>query len=282
MESNAKIGLYSLELLSKYLDKFESYWQPAQAGDQPEAIHQMRVNARRIRTLLRSAKAVLPQHLSALEPEFKWIARSLGDVRDLDVHEKSVADTEVVRLIHDLRETRLIQLRHDLASKRFEELIVAARSQTGLKEPLASVPVILAAPDLVAKAFRRVTKAGSRIREDSAPLLIHDLRKRAKSLRYTVDCFADLYGKDAKQFVKHLKGLQDLLGSYQDSIVAQELANELRGHGCDAHLADWSAKSARLSDKTRAEIPGRLAELQGKPWKSLLGAMKRQQRETWA
>jgi CHAD domain-containing protein len=53
----------------------------------PDEIHRLRVAARRLRVALRLFRRMLPsQDVVRLRTDLRWFARSLGDVRDLDVY----------------------------------------------------------------------------------------------------------------------------------------------------------------------------------------------------
>ena len=54
-------------------------------GLDPEGVHKMRVATRRLRSALRAFKKVLPASVRSFIGEFKWLAATLGGVRDLDV-----------------------------------------------------------------------------------------------------------------------------------------------------------------------------------------------------
>ena len=61
---------------------------------------------------------------------------------------------------------------------------------------------------------------GRRIGDDSPAEALHDLRKKGKELRYLLEFFASLYAADVvKPMVSTLKGLQDVLGRFQDREV---------------------------------------------------------------
>ena len=62
------------------------------AGDDPEAVHKMRVATRRLRAALRVFEDMLPPSATHLRGELKWLAGVLGAVRDLDVQIHSLGD----------------------------------------------------------------------------------------------------------------------------------------------------------------------------------------------
>ena len=91
----------------------------------------------------------------------------------------------------------------------------------------------------LAGADRRVLRRGSRITAASPAEDLHDLRKRAKELRYLLETFAPLLDPgDARGAVKELKALQDVLGTFQDSEAQREAIYAL--------ATDMMAREGRL------------------------------------
>ena len=67
--------------------------RPLMLDGDPEGLHQMRVATRRLRAALRLFEQVVPTDAEALRAELKWLATSLGAVRDLDVQLESLRHT---------------------------------------------------------------------------------------------------------------------------------------------------------------------------------------------
>jgi CHAD domain-containing protein len=68
-----------------------------------------------------------------------------------------------------------------------------------------------------------VLRRGSRIADASPAEDLHDLRKRAKELRYLLETFPPTADPaDARVAIKELKALQDVLGTFQDSEAQRE------------------------------------------------------------
>jgi CHAD domain-containing protein len=60
--------------------------QPAVLDDRPDAVHQMRVTMRRIRSALATFRPILVRdHAEALRGELRWLSGVLGEARDLEV-----------------------------------------------------------------------------------------------------------------------------------------------------------------------------------------------------
>lgn len=110
----------------------------------------------------------------------------------------------------------------------------------------------------VAERIRRSAKKlitqGEAIEPTTEAEQLHDLRKRAKTLRYMVECFASLLVDDArKSFVKRLKALQDNLGEIQDAAVhAEELQRTLERLGKDGVQKTTLAAGRLLTDSLDA------------------------------
>ena len=103
-----------------------------------------------------------------------------------------------------------------------------------------ATPIAEAAPAMLRKRHRSVTKMGRRIRElDSEGL--HDLRKQLKKLRYAVDMLGPLYDPgEVAPYLRSLKDLQDAFGSMNDAAMAH---HELSGPDAPAR-ADPDAQRA--------------------------------------
>jgi CHAD domain-containing protein len=86
--------------------------------------------------------------------------------------------------------------------------------------PVGDRPVGELAAKRVAAADRTVVDKGRKIAADTPAEKLHALRKRAKELRYTLELFAPvLDGPGTRTVIKELKGLQDMLGAFQDGEV---------------------------------------------------------------
>ncbi|MGL5833572.1 MAG: CHAD domain-containing protein, partial [Waterburya sp.] len=100
--------------------------------------------------------------------------------------------------------------------------------------------------------------------------LLHDLRKSAKRIRYSLELFSQFYGESYQLYQQQIEGVQEILGQIQDihvlievlekrleSPIAEklpELANLLlktRNH----KWLEWQKSQKQfLADKTRAEF----------------------------
>ena len=204
-----------------------------------EFLHDYRVAVRRTRSILGQADGVFPAvALRHFRDEFAWLGQATSPTRDLDVFLLDLpafrdglpaerrADLKPFRAFlenhqHEAHRSLVAQLK----TRRYHNLI--ARWRTFLDEQAVGEPESEAteaatpAPDIASKriaaAHRRVIKDGRKITATSEPERLHDLRKDAKRLRYLLECFGGLFpAEEVQPEIKKLKGLQDVLGEYQD------------------------------------------------------------------
>jgi CHAD domain-containing protein len=62
---------------------------------------------------------------------------------------------------------------------------------------------------------------------------LHDIRKQVKRVRYQMSLFKKFYGEAYSEYVEDLKGIQEVLGKMQDSVVLAETLSRVLG--CNLH-----------------------------------------------
>jgi CHAD domain-containing protein len=207
-------------------------WDRAVRAEADDAVHQMRVAARKVRSLLQAS----PDSFGLTDDapvvgELRELGNVLGVARDAEVladRYRSALDDVPPDLVRGPIRERLVGgaeqrygsgLRHALAAirlPRYFRLLDALDAVVAEYPPADREP----GPAAVAKAGKKVRKAakaarhahGAADRDDA----IHRIRKRAKRLRYTADATG------AKKVSKRAKKLQSLLGDHQDSVVSRE------------------------------------------------------------
>lgn len=217
-----------------------------------EFLHDLRVAVRRTRSLLAAASRVMPEALRArFATEFKWLGGETSALRDLDVYllhfgdfvarapRVASTDLEPLRVLlehHQARERGRVAAALD--SERARVLLDEWRDvlhSLGWHESTledAQRPLANVALEHVRRAERRVLHFGRSLDSISPDEDFHELRKRAKKLRYLLEFFgAVLDRKATRARISELKGLQDNLGEHQDRAVQgaalQEFAREL-------------------------------------------------------
>lgn len=230
----ATTGKLAIDVLRSQAARFLELAPGARAGRDAEAVHQMRVAARRMRAALRLFGDVLPDpDASRLNAELKWIAGQLGDVRDLDVQIKRVdaiaaeANPQAalrpfsVWLAEAQRRPAQATLEAALRSPRFVD-VVQALHHVDDWTPSREVSLRQDAPRRLRRAFKALDRRARRLAVDSPASDFHKVRIRAKRLRYAAEFLTPVYGKAARRLAKRVVALQDLLGDLQDGTVGEQ------------------------------------------------------------
>lgn len=206
-------------------------WDRAVRAEADDAVHQMRVTTRQLRSLLQASpdSFALPDDVSILD-ELRELANILGEARDAEVLAERYRDAlaglppELVRgpvrqrLVDGAEHRYANGLRHSLAalrSTRYFRLLDALEAVIANAPPADRQPApvtVATAGKKVRKAAKSARRAGDADRDEA----IHRIRKRAKRLRYTASATG------ATKVSKRAKEIQSLLGDYQDSVVSRE------------------------------------------------------------
>lgn len=202
-----------------------------------DAVHQMRVACRRLRSALKAFKKIVAG-TEAVQAELKWLGEVLGEVRDLEVIRARCAarlatlDPGLIvgpvrtRLGDDLaarEEQGYHAIRETLSDRRYYALLDALDALLA-DPPLTGRAGKKAGKTLAAIAqrnFARIDRAYRHARalpeEAERETAMHEVRKAAKRARYT----AEVAG--LKDLAKRAEAVQENLGRHQDGVVAQEL-----------------------------------------------------------
>ncbi len=238
------------------LAKLEQHEPGTRLGLDAEELHQMRVATRRLRAAARFFEpAFRVSTRRALAVELRWLAGLLGAVRDLDVqlelltvrhsasgagggaeHDSSAEPgassgdplmAELREWLADERDARRAELQGALDSVRYRRLLARldaiARGRERLLVMAERSPVAVHGAAAVEKAQRRVVKHGRRIGKQPRAEELHELRIRAKRLRYVLEMVAALTGRSGRRLVRDLAELQEVLGMHQDACVAWDV-----------------------------------------------------------
>ncbi|MDD2857808.1 MAG: CYTH and CHAD domain-containing protein [Candidatus Nanopelagicales bacterium] len=214
--------------------------------DLPDAVHQVRVSARRLRSVLRTFDPLLDHEWAlALEEELSWLADEMGLIRDTEVLEERLlahatqldgpdallaipAITAMLdRRVEGARSGALAALRSDRHTYLIDDLIQAARAPQLQDSAYQACEDVL--PALVADAWRTLVKATHRLEIFGPAPEWHRARIKAKRARYAVDAVLPIFQGRVRRLSKELAEVTELLGDHQDAWVAQEFLRELAG-----------------------------------------------------
>jgi CHAD domain-containing protein len=260
------LGDWAYIAVEKHFNKTIKYEAEVLKDKDPEALHQMRVGMRRLRTAVTGFAPALDLPPAARERQIGKIARILGVLRDLDVLKKTLENQYKPTLPKS--EQKVINTALDyLAKKRIEAFKLVKRTLAGksnyspmkqsfqdwFKEPkyqiTAQLPILDVLPDLLLPEVSEfllhpgwvvgIEREENKIRPKAnldhqgveAQLskqgeMLHDLRKQAKRVRYQMELFTDFYGVTYAAYCQDVKKIQEVLGDIQDSMILSDFLTE--------------------------------------------------------
>jgi triphosphatase len=257
--------------------------RPAMLARKPEAVHQMRIGLRRLRTAISIFKDVVADSKREhIKGELEWITDELGPARDLDV-----LNAEVLRPLGDVAFDRagLAAIRKELESRRRQAYSDASRSIKSTRfahavleaaewieiGPWASTddPMLRLrrersiqahATAELARRRKKIRKQGKRLRKIDEDLR-HKLRIRAKKLRYGIEFFTSVFQGEKSErrrdaALSALKDLQGALGNLSDIAAREKLMSEMadaNGKGKDARKVPFVAGVIYGSQQARTD-----------------------------
>jgi CHAD domain-containing protein len=226
-------------------------WESQVRLEHPEAVHQFRVAARRLRSNLTAFAPLLEAGAVVdVSAGLQQAAAAVSDARNAEV----VAE-RVDRLLADLpsgpgapdtagTRARLAGLLGEtyrdswegsvdhLDSKRYDELTRRLDRFADLPpwRPRAGRPAPEVLAPVLREEWRRFRKRGRlALGEDTGAdheERAHDARKAAKRVRYVADSVVGVFGRRAKKLAKAAAKVQVVLGDYNDGLVTRSLLRE--------------------------------------------------------
>ena len=205
-------------------------WDRAVRADAEDAVHQMRVATRQIRSLLQASEDAFGlTDDDWVLGELRELAAVLGIARDAEVlaeRYRQALDSLPPELIRGPVRERLV----DGARRRYRAGL--RRSLTAMRSPryfrlldaleslvVSQPPSDSAEHTTVASSYRKVRRTAKEARDTSGAVrdhALHQIRKAAKRLRYVAAATGD------GEVEKRSKEIQSLLGDHQDSVVSRE------------------------------------------------------------
>jgi inorganic triphosphatase YgiF len=236
----------------------------------PDQVHQLRVAIRRLRSLLKTFKALAGDPgARALNSALDALAGELDAARELDVF-----IAEVWRPASDAAPSpplsafgRALLAAQTRAYLHMEAALEGPAARTLLLEaaawleagPWAEDPALAALRDQPAITFAaglldhrlgKVLKGAPKL-EDLAPAARHRLRLKVKTLRYAAEDLAALFPdhpRRIERFMAAAKAVQDTLGALNDQARAATLAHEVA-------VAHGDADAAFVAGQLTATLP---------------------------
>ena len=269
--------------------------EPRVRSGDAAAVHEMRVALRRLDVLSRVMSGPDTPWITRSRNTIRTLVTALGRVRDCDVQliflsaEAARRDPAEQHAIAPLREKlgheRNVARRALLAQLDSEatrawidswESELTREVANDASSPRTSV----VAEELVRAQARKLRKRADRLGPDSSSEDYHEVRIRAKRLRYSLDAFADLYGAPASEYLHALSRLQDVLGTLHDASIRAERFSAIAAASPDLPAATTFVmgriveSDARSLEECRARFPKAWRRVRRRRWRELRMQMK--------
>lgn len=243
--------------------------EQATAGlaEEPESVHQMRVATRRMRVALRMDRGDIASG-RRLRDELAWLGTLLGRVRDVDVLAERLAEdgvslpetdlpafAEVLAALLAARSRAADALIDALQRQRYRALLRALAGEA--KGPAGSADGDPTPTELLARPVRALHLQLAASAQSPSDAGWHILRIRVKRVRYAAEVVSRLVGRNQRthltELAREARDLQDLLGTFQDTVAAEEHLRGLVADQPDSPAADALSPAGML-------VLGRLVE----------------------
>ena len=257
----------------------------------PGGVHKMRVNLRRLRSLLATFGSLFAGDAApSLREELRWIAGELGGARDAQVTRqrlRALASTPAEEALADRFDRELDAAETDgvrgsvaaLDSERYEQAFadLTAFVADPPWEPDAARPADEVVRRLVRRDWkrlrRRAARAGELSDQGERQQALHEVRKAAKRLRYSSEALVPAYGDDAARLARRAKKVQTVLGELQDSVISRAAMRDLAGDAQETSeafvLGGLHTREERLSaaaEDRYAEVWAKLDRKRNRRW----------------
>jgi CHAD domain-containing protein len=206
-----------------------------------ERIHQSRVALRRIRSNLRTFRLALdPKWGTSLRAELAWYANRLGQARDLQIIQGTIARTgpEVIApdemaALEAVVDARIATSLADIVAERggarrfqLTEQMMVLWDGPAFKDR-AKRPATDVLNPMLHRAWHDLRGSARSARKDPTDANLHKVRIRLKDLRYGCDTVALVEGGPARKTAKAAERLQNKLGDLHDAAFAIGWLEEL-------------------------------------------------------
>ena len=290
---SASNGDVALDLIQRQIRLLGHLQAEVVADRDPEPLHQLRVSLSRLRTALCQFAPALELPESVNERRIAAVARRTGLCRDLDVLGVRLREQLLPRLPEGEQHTlekAMRRLSRDRAQA-FDTLLEALRSPHYLKvlerlhkwqqkprfTALGQLPMLPWLVDWQAPFTAGLFLHPGWLEEDPAAENLHDLRKRIKQARYSLESLEGWCAPPLQAWIQDLRHAQDHLGELHDlhvlnrifegsehlrkvchlPVLRAELANQQH-----LHWLRWRELAQRLhQDSQRKAIRRELLEL---------------------
>ena len=241
LNNEKKYYVFAVEILEKYLKKISAEISGTVKADDIEHVHRMRVATRRLRTAMELFKGCFQRKtLRCFKKILPRITNTLGAARDTDVQieyltgvlrkNKNVKQRQGIKFIINKLKTKRKDLQpqiiscfdklekdnfFEIAGRRLKIALIECEIRELKKrgEKQAEKHNALA---MIRAAAADSTKNEKFLSLPENEMELHDMRKKFKHLRYSVEIFKSFYGDNADFVIETIKQIQEYLGEIHD------------------------------------------------------------------
>jgi CHAD domain-containing protein len=234
LEVETTVSMVSAPKLTEWLEDLSSAVERVRNSSDDEAVHDLRVALRRIRSLLRLVAPVYGQfHVDSIREELKRTADATGALRDeevlLETLEALKLDPGTLSALRPFLDKRTQR------EKTLRNSVIRLLADGSLDAPMRHLHALLALPcnpkkDKEARAFARHVVLDAqlvvderRLAEVSDVLAMHELRISHKRLRYAIEAFLPSLPPELRVWKDVSTKFQRALGDLHDHDVAIEI-----------------------------------------------------------
>jgi len=261
------VCVYGAEVIQRYLSAFRKEYPGLLRSRDIEFVHRIRVASRRLNTaLVIFHNDYHDKRMRVWQKDVRQATRILGQARDLDIQAACVKDflkglsepakrPGVRRLL-----LRIIQRRQRAQKKMLTVLDELDRHQTLTAIDIKSraraktkrgqfdvnyVELTAFASKAIIPRLKKFLSYDPYVEHVEAVEELHAMRLAAKSLRYTLECFASIYKDGLAGYLSALRKIQEQLGiihdcdiweSSKDDFIVDERRRTIKYFGTDRQL----------------------------------------------
>ncbi|MEI8411682.1 MULTISPECIES: CHAD domain-containing protein [unclassified Kribbella] len=265
LSAEAPVGVLVVNALTRGTSRLQGAVLMVEKAED-DAIHQVRVSCRRLRSDLKLFRKLLAGDWAQdLRTDLAALADACGEARDLEVIAALVRETANSEDDQEHVETILTTLTVglDRAAARSAEVVTgestAALIQTleavaasPLLKPKAKKPCGEVLPQLLDAANRTFTQQADKLKPWTVDDDWHEVRLLAKRVRYAADTSAAVLGDEAKETASHAAKYQELLGQHQDHCAAADALTAMAREAAAQDDPELSFTLGRLTERHRA------------------------------
>ncbi|HEY1891973.1 MAG TPA: CHAD domain-containing protein [Steroidobacteraceae bacterium] len=289
MDGSTRASDFAIAALRRLHQEWQANEPLARLGEGPEPLHRLRVTARRMATIVSLFHASLPAGLRKSRRTLKGLLDTLGMVRDADIRLEAVGSFRarlpegdrrgldpLLQHLHAERARARATMLRALDAKPTRDWLdtlpdqLAKTPPAGPSASLSKAAALSVVPDLIHKRFRKLRKYTRRLTAESSMTEFHDVRVRAKKLRYALEAVSPTYAKPAGEMLVALHKLQSRLGTQHDADVIALYLTQLASQPPATFTAATLFAMGRMAE-LHAREAARMGAKAARPWRRMRG-----------